>query len=62
MQLDLGRCYEIDDEVVKTIALNCPNLESLALNGCKKLTDFGMKYLIDLKTCKTLVHSYERLS
>ena len=58
MQLDLGRCYEIDDEVVKTIALNCPNLESLALNGCNKLTDFGMKYLI--RRCNNLLVLYLR--
>ena len=58
LQLDLSRCFEVDDEVLKTIALNCPGLESLALNGCKKITDQGMKFLI--KHCKNIIILYLR--
>ena len=45
-KLDLSECVQINDEVIKTIALGCPMLECLMLNWCWDVRDQGMEFLI----------------
>lgn len=39
IELHLGDCIEVDNEVVSSISKSCPNLSIFNLLGCKKLND-----------------------
>ncbi|ORX84189.1 hypothetical protein BCR32DRAFT_291518 [Anaeromyces robustus] len=49
--LNLDYCLEVDDVVIKYIANQCPNLVTLSLNGCKRITDCAMDNI-----SKQLIH------
>ena len=46
VQIDLSECVQINDEVIKTIAIGCPKLESIMLHWCWDIRDQGMEFLI----------------
>jgi len=45
VELELGYCAAISDDAVQVLALHCPNLTSLNLYGCFKLTDRSLEWL-----------------
>ena len=44
--LDLSECVQVNDEVIQTLALGCPNLDKVVLNWCWDIRDSGLEYLI----------------
>jgi F-box/leucine-rich repeat protein 2/20 len=47
-------CAKITDTAVQYICTNCPNLETLDLEGCRRVTDHGVAGLVDLSSLRTL--------
>ena len=56
--LNLSCCIQVDDSVVKKIAMNCPNLEILNFGQCILIRDKEVKLLIKnchlIKVCNNL--------
>ena len=53
VHLDLSRCLEVNDQVLEIIAKNCSEkLEFLKFDGCRKITDRGMYFI--LKHCRNI--------
>lgn len=44
--LDLSECTQVNDEVIKTLAIECPHLQKVMLNWCWEIRDAGMEFLI----------------
>lgn len=44
--LDLSECVQVNDEVVQTLALGCPLLETVMLNWCWEIRDAGLEFLV----------------
>jgi len=44
--LDLSECVQVNDEVIKTLAIECPSLEKVMLNWCWDIRDSGLEFLI----------------
>ena len=40
--LDLSECVQVNDEVIKTLAIECPHLEKVMLNWCWDIRDSGL--------------------
>ena len=46
VHLDLTGCFKISNDVIKSIALNCPRLEFLIIKDCPKCwTDKGLEII-----------------
>ena len=45
IKVDLTGCKKVSDDAVKEIAAHCPNLETLILSGCYKITDESLRYI-----------------
>ena len=43
--LDLSECVQVSDDVIKTLALECPKLDKVMLNWCWEIRDEGLEFL-----------------
>jgi F-box/leucine-rich repeat protein 7 len=44
-KLDLGGCWEVSDDDIKTISVCCPSITILSLSNCWKISDVGLTYV-----------------
>lgn len=58
-KIDLSGCWQVEDEAIEVLSVNCPNISILSISNCWKLTDRGLSYLAEnLKYLKDLDMSY----